>query len=294
MTTHNALYIFTGTMRLGSAEFKVVSDGVFRIDGGAVFGVVPKAIWSRVRQPDRKNRIEMGLNCLVIRSGGKTVLVDTGIGTKPSRHTKTLYAMRAGRLVDNLALQGIQPSDIDLVILSHLHFDHVGGCTRYRRGSEEAVPVFPKATHLVQRADWMEATETNERTGPTYNPADFQPLEQNGQLELLDGDTELLPGLWVRRTGGHTAGHQFTCLESGGERVACFGDVVPTPDHLPLNYVTSFDLYPQESVEAKQRWLEEAERENWLVVFGHGTSPVAGRLTRNERGRLALTPEDVE
>ena len=281
-------------MRVGSAELTIVSDGVFRMDGGALFGVVPKTIWSRLRTPDRRNRIELGLNCLLIRAGDKTVLMDTGVGTKHSRRTKTIYRMRAGMLVDNLARQGVQPDDIDLVILSHLHFDHVGGCTRYRRGSQEAVPVFPKATHLVQRADWQEATETNERTAPAYNPADFIPLEQAGQLELLDGDTELAPGLWVRRTGGHTAGHQFTYLESDGEKAACFGDIVPTPDHLPLNYVTSFDLYPQQSVEAKQRWLEPAEAENWLLVFGHATTPAAGRLTRNERGRLALIPEEVE
>ena len=281
-------------MRVGTAELNIVSDGVFRLDGGTIFGVVPKTIWSRLRPPDRKNRVLLGLNCLLIRSGGKTVLVDTGVGTKSGRLTRTIYGMRAGHLVGNLAQRGVRPEDIDLVVLSHLHFDHVGGCTRYRRGSHQAIPVFPRATHLVQRADWREATETNERTGPAYNPEDFLPLEQAGQLELLDGDAELLPGLWVRRTGGHTAGHQFTCLESDGEKVACFGDIMPTPDHLSLNYITSFDLYPQESVEAKRRWLEPAERENWLLVFGRGTTPVAGRLTRNDRGRLALQPEAVE
>ena len=294
MTTHNALYIFTGTMRLGSAELKVVSDGVFRIDGGAVFGVVPKAIWSRVRQPDRKNRIEMGLNCLLIHSGGKTVLVDTGIGTKPSRHTKSIYAMRAAGWLTTW------PCRESSLRISTWSFSPTSTSTTSAAAlatGEEARKRFPSSPRPLTWSSvptgWKRPRPTNARGRPTI-PADFQPLEQNGQLELLDGDTELLPGLWVRRTGGHTAGHQFTCLESGGERVACFGDVVPTPDHLPLNYVTSFDLYPQESVEAKQRWLAEAERENWLVVFGHGTNPVAGRLTRNERGRLALTPEDVE
>ena len=281
-------------MRLGSAELNIVSDGVFRMDGGALFGVVPKAIWGRLRPPDRKNRVELGLNCLLIRAGGKTVLVDTGVGTKHSRRTRTIYNMRAGKLVENLAGQGVQPDDIDLVILTHLHFDHVGGCTRYRRGGEEPLPVFPKATHLVQRADWQEATETNERTAPAYNPDDFMPLQRAGQLELLDGDTELLPGLWVRQTGGHTAGHQLAYLESGGEKAACLGDVAPTPYHLPLNYLTSFDLYPLDSVAAKQRWLTAAEGERWLLIFGHATTPAAGRLTRDDRGRLALLPEAVE
>ena len=281
-------------MQLGSAEVTVVSDGTIRMDGGSMFGVVPKAIWGRRRPPDRKNRVELGLNCLLIRSGGKNVLVDTGVGTKHRQRARSIYAMRAGKLVRNLAQRGLRPQDIDLVVLTHLHFDHVGGCTRYRRSGDRAlVPVFPRATHLAQRADWQEATETNERTHPAYNPEDFLPLEAAGQLTLLEGDSELLPGLWVRRTGGHTAGHQMAYLESDGEKAACFGDVVPTPDHLSLNYLTAFDLYPLESLDAKRRWLAEAERENWLLFFGHGTEQVAGRLTRQE-GRLSLAPEPLD
>ena len=281
-------------MRLGSAEISIVSDGVFRVDGGAVFGVVPKTIWSGLRQPDRKNRVELGLNCMLIRSGGKNVLVDTGIGAKPDRNMRANYGMRAGKLVENLAQQGVRPEEVDLVILTHLHFDHAGGCTRYGRGGSEPTPVFTRATHLVQRADWEEASATNERTRAAYNPQDFVPLEQSGQLELLDGDTEVLPGLWARRTGGHTAGHQFTLLESEGERAACLGDVLPTPDHLPFNYLTSFDLYPQDTVTAKRQLLEEAERNNWLLVLGHGVDTVAGRVTRNDDGRLTLAPEKIE
>ena len=167
-------------MRLGSAEISIVSDGVFRVDGAAVFGVVPKTIWSELRQPDRKNRVELGLNCMLIRSGDKCVLVDTGIGTKPDRNMRSNYGMRAGKLVENLALRGVRPEDVDLVILTHLHFDHAGGCTRYGRGGSAATPVFPKATHLVQRADWEEASTTNERTRAAYNPHDFAPLEQSG------------------------------------------------------------------------------------------------------------------
>ena len=281
-------------MRLGSSELQVVSDGAMRMDGGAMFGVVPKAVWSRRHPPDRKNRIQVGLNCLLIRHGGKTVLVDSGAGTKYSQQARSIYGMRAGRLIGNLSQHGVGPQDIDLVVLTHLHFDHVGGCTRYRRGAAEAVPVFPKATHLAQRADWDEATHTNERTHLAYNADDFAPLDESRQLELLDGDSELLPGLWVRHTGGHTAGHQMVYLESDGEKVACFGDIIPTPDHLPLTYITAIDLYPMETLAAKRRWLDVAERENWLLVFGHGVGPVTGRLTRDERGRLALEPEAVD
>ena len=277
-------------MQLGSAELTIVSDGTFRMDGGSLFGPVPKAIWSRRLAPDRKNRVEVALNCLLIRAGGKNVLVDTGVGTKHGPRARSIFGMRGGKLARSLAAQGLGPRDIDLVVLTHLHFDHAGGCTCYRRGSGQLVPVFPKAIHLAQRAEFREATETNERTGPAYNPDDFIPLEDNRQLELLDGDTELLPGLWARHTGGHTAGHQMFYLESQGEKAACFGDIVPIPEHLPLNYLTAFDLYPMDTLEAKRRWLAEAERDNWLVIFGHSVATQAGRLTRNEAGRPSVRP----
>lgn len=279
-------------MRLGSSKLTLVSDGTIRMDGGSMFGVVPKAIWSRTRPADRQNRVEMGLNCLLIRTGGKNVLVDTGVGTKHSQKVRTIFHIRAGQLVSNLARAGLAREDIDLVVLTHLHFDHAGGCTRWdRNGSLE--PVFPRATYLVQRRDWQEATKTNERTRPAYLPEDFLPLEGTKQLELLDGDTELLPGLWVRRTGGHTAGHQMVCIESAGERAACLGDVLPMPQHLPVHYITAFDMYPLETLDAKRRWLSRAEKENWLLIFGHGTDQKAGYLARQD-GRLSLTPYEIE
>jgi glyoxylase-like metal-dependent hydrolase (beta-lactamase superfamily II) len=279
-------------MRLGDSELTLVSDGTIRIDGGSMFGVVPKAIWGRTRPADRKNRVEMGLNCLLIRTGGKNVLVDTGVGTKHSQKVRAIFHIRAGKLVHNLARAGLAREDIDLVVLTHLHFDHAGGCTRRDRDGSLA-PVFPRATYLVQRRDWQEATETNERTGPAYLPEDFLPLEDAKQVELLDGDTELLPGLWVRRTGGHTAGHQMVYIESAGERAACLGDVLPMPQHLPVHYMTAFDMYPLETLDAKRHWLSEAERGNWLLIFGHGTDQKAGYLTRQD-SRLSLTPYEIE
>jgi glyoxylase-like metal-dependent hydrolase (beta-lactamase superfamily II) len=279
-------------MRLGYSELTLVSDGTVRMDGGSMFGVVPKVIWGRTRPADRRNRVEMGLNCLLIRSGGKNVLVDTGVGTKHSQKARAIFHMRAGLLVPNLARVGLAPADIDLVVLTHLHFDHAGGCTRRdRTGVLE--PVFPKATYLVQRRDWQEATQTNERTRPAYLPEDFLPLQATQQLELLDGDSELLPGLWARRTGGHTAGHQLVYLESAGERAACLGDVLPMPQHLPVHYMTAFDMYPLETLDAKRRWLSQAEQENWLLVFGHGTDQKAGYLTRQD-GRLNIIPCEIE
>jgi glyoxylase-like metal-dependent hydrolase (beta-lactamase superfamily II) len=280
-------------MRLGSVELKLVSDGVIRMDGGSMFGVVPKTIWGRMRPADRQNRVELGLNCLLIRTAGKNVLVDTGVGTKHSPRVRDIFQMKAGKLVANLAQEGLAPQDIDLVVLTHLHFDHAGGCTRYnRQGNPE--PVFPRATYLAQQRDWTEATHTNERMRAAYLPQDFLPLEEARQLELLDGDAELLPGLWVRRTGGHTNGHQKVYIESQGEKAACLGDVLPLPQHLPPHYVTAFDVCPLDTVEAKRRWLGQAEQENWLLIFGHGTDQKAGYLTRNDEGRLELSPHPLE
>jgi glyoxylase-like metal-dependent hydrolase (beta-lactamase superfamily II) len=281
------------TMRLGNAELTLVSDGIIRVDGGSMFGVVPKAIWGRARAADRRNRVEMGLNCLLVRTAGKNILVDTGVGTKHGRRMRTIFHMRAGELVGNLAQEGVAPEDIDLVVLTHLHFDHAGGCTRYNR-QRRLEPVFSRATYLAQRQDWQEATETNERTRPAYLPEDFMPLEEAKQLELLDGDTELLPRLWVRRTGGHTAGHQMVYLESEGEKAACLGDILPMPQHLPVHYMTAFDTYPLETLDAKRRWLEQAEKEGWLLVFGHSVDQKMGRLTHRVDGRLGLVPYDAE
>ena len=286
-------------MRLGRVNISIVSDGTLRMDGGSMFGVTPKALWSRWLPPDRKNRVEVALNCLLIRAGGKNVLVDTGVGTKHGARARSIFRLRGGQLLAGLSQHGLQPEDIDLVVLTHLHFDHVGGCTYYRAGgyrsggrqkAQDLAPVFPKATHLVQGADWREATETNERTSRAYYPEDFMPLADAKQLELVAGDTELLPGLWLRRSGGHTAGHQIVCLESEGERAATFGDLIPMPEHLPLNYLTAFDLYPLDTLDAKRELLAAAERENWLLLFSHSVERPAGRLIRDERGRPDLVP----
>jgi glyoxylase-like metal-dependent hydrolase (beta-lactamase superfamily II) len=287
--TRDILPFIFPTMQLGNAELTLVSDGTIRMDGGSMFGAVPKAIWGRMRTADRQNRVEMGLNCLLIRTAGQIVLVDTGVGTKHSQKVRTIFHMRAGELVSNLARHGLTPEDIDLVVLTHLHFNHAGGCTRYNQ-QHRLEPVFPRAAYLAQRQDWQEVTETNERNRSAYLPEDFMPLAEASQLELLDGDTELLTGLWVRRTGGHTAGHQMVYLESQGEKAACLGDILPMPQHLPAHYMTAFDMYPLEILDTKRRWLEQAEKQGWSLIFGHAIDQKMGRLTRHEDGRLSLFP----
>ena len=278
-------------MRVGNVEFSFVSDGTIRLDGGALYGVVPKVIWSTLTPPDRRNQVSVGLNCLLVRAGGKNIVVDTGVGNKHTPQRKRSSATKAGGLVSDLKAHGLGVEDIDTVALTHLHFDHAGGCTRRGYG-EKAVPTFPKATYLIQRKDWYEATHTSERTEAAYRPEDFVPLEESRQLELLDGDTEIAPDVWLKITGGHTSGHQMLFIESGDQRVAYLGDVLPTHHHLPLTYITAWDMYPLDTLERKRDLLDQAESEGWLLLFSHGVALRAGYATRVD-GRLSLTPKEM-
>lgn len=278
-------------MRLGDVGIRVVSDGTFRLDGGGLFGIVPKTIWQQRVRPDRKNRVILNLNCLVIQAGKTNILVDTGLGTKHTALMKSRYAMVTGKLLTGLQGIGLSPNDIHLVALTHLHFDHAGGCTRLGDAGKP-VPTFPRAQYLAQRKDWEEATHPNERSRAGYFPDDFLPLQEDKQLELVDGDLEASPGVWLRRTGGHTAGHQLVLVESQGERAASLGDLLPTPAHLPLPYATAWDLYPLEGLAQKQTLLAQAEREGWLLLFGHGHPQRAGYLEREEN-RLTLREVDL-
>ncbi|MFQ5861168.1 MAG: MBL fold metallo-hydrolase [Dehalococcoidia bacterium] len=278
-------------MKLGNVELHLVSDGAIHLDGGTLFGIVPKTLWRAKAPPDRKNRVTIGLNCLLIRSGGKNILVDTGVGTKHPRQRRAIYAMAAGALTEALRQRGLAPDEIDLVVMTHLHFDHAGGCTRLD-AQGHPIPTFPRATYLIQRRDWEEATHTNERTRAAYLPEDFLPLEERGQLALLDGDQEITPGVWVQATGGHTSGHQMVLIDSGEQRAACGGDILPTPHHLPPHYTTAWDLFPLDTVRRKRELLAQAEREGWLLLFGHGLETCAGYLTR-EGERLILKPASL-
>lgn len=277
-------------MKVGTSDIHIVSDGSLRMDGGSIFGIVPKAIWSKTHKPDRLNRIEIALNCLLIQANNSNILIDTGIGNKHNRTIKTRFNMRGGNLVKNLEDHGLSPNDIDFVILTHLHFDHVGGCTAYKDG--RLIPVFPKATYLIQERDWQEATNTNERTRTAYIEDDFLPLHEAKQLELLNGDTEVIPQLWVRHTGGHTAGHQMVYFESDGEKVGCLGDILMIPQQVAIPYITSYDLYPTETFDSKRYWLKKAQEENWLLIFGHGTAEKSGYLSETS-GKPIFVPKEV-
>lgn len=272
-------------------SIRLLSDGVIKFDGGAMFGQIPKATWESRVSVDRKNRITMGLNCLLLQCADKNILIDAGVGSKEMNGMREEYGIQPSRLLKGLKDIGLTSKDIDVVVLTHLHFDHSGGCTRLDRAGN-LVPTFSRATYYVQKQCWEEANNPNERCKCSYRPEDFRPLSERGQLVLLDGDTEILPGIWCKVTNGHTQGHQIVMIKHGGERIAVMGDLVPTAYHLDLSCIPAFDRVPEETYEQKRELLDQAEKDGWLLVFSHGYDHKAGYLERRS-GHRYLRPVEI-
>lgn len=266
-----------GCIKVGGFELCPVSDGTFWLDGGALFGVVPKVLWNRAMPADPENRVKLALNCLLVRTGDKCVLVDTGIGGKLSSRLREIYRLgpKSG-LLASLARLRVKPEDIDYVINTHLHFDHCGGNTR--GGSDEPVPVFPNARYVIQQQEWFCAQNLDERTRSSYRPADYLPLERAGQVEFVDGDESVLPGIKVLLTNGHTLGHQSVLISTKEGTAFYPGDLIPTAYHLKAQYLTAFDLYPVDLINRKKEMIEQARRENWLIILEHDPDMVFCRL----------------
>lgn len=277
-------------MRSDSISTRVITDGSILLDGGAVFGPIPKVIWEKNAKPDRKNRVRLGLNSLLVRSPEHNLLIDVGMGTKNPEITRGVYGLSSSKLLRNLRAQGLMARDIDIVMLTHLHFDHCGGAVRLDRLGQ-VIPTFPNARYIVQKASWEEAHSPNERALPHYSLARdaMDVLEASGQLELIDGDVEIIPGVQTRVTDGHCAGHQSVFINSGGERIAYLGDLVPTANHVTLPYITAFDKRPDATLEQKREYLSWVEKEGWLLVFAHGYEHRAGYLER-WGGTLSVRP----
>lgn len=278
-------------MRLGDLEIFHLSDGRFRLDGGAMFGVVPKVLWEKSHPADERNRIVLDLGVLLIRAQGKNILVDTGIGDKQDARTKDLFGIEhRPSLQESLGTIGLESEDIDIVINTHLHFDHAGGNTRQAAGRELA-PSFPRARYLVQKGEWAAARSGNERTRKSYDPDDFLPLEGSGRIILIDGDEEIVPGVRLLKTPGHTEHHQSVMIESGGERAIFLGDLIPTASHLPLPYIMAYDILPLVTLETKRRLLQQALRERWILIFQHDARVRMGRVTCAD-GKFSAVPVD--
>lgn len=268
-------------MKLGAFEIYPVTDGRFRLDGGAMFGVVPKILWQQCCPADELNRIPLSLTCLLIRAHGKNILVDTGLGDREDAKFRSMFAVdRTPTLQEGLAHRGLGRDDIHIVINTHLHFDHAGGNT-VTNGDGAVMPAFPKATYCVQQGEYDDAVCANERTRASYRRDNFTPIMQLNQWELLHGDTELLPGITTVVTAGHTRFHQSVKVESEG-RVAFFlGDLIPTVSHLPLPYIMGYDLDPVQTLDSKRWVLEQAFEENWLLLFEHDPLIQAGHVTKD-------------
>ena len=234
----------------------------------------------------------MNLNCPLLRSAGKNIIVDTGLGTKHPSKRQEMYGLDSGKLVGDLRERGLEPADIDYVVFTHLHWDHAGGASYYAP-SGILETTFPRAQYLAQRADWEEATHPNERNRAGYYDEDLEPLQEAQQIELLDGDTEIVPGVWCKLTGGHTSGHQIAMLEVAGQKACFLGDLVPTVSHLPLPWSQGYDLYPIDVLNAKRDLLDQAAAEDWLIIFDHEMKSPAGRLSKSVDGRLGLRSEPI-
>jgi glyoxylase-like metal-dependent hydrolase (beta-lactamase superfamily II) len=274
-------------VKFGAFDIQPVTDGRFRLDGGAMFGVVPKVLWEKCCQPDEQNRISLGLNCLLIRTGRKNILVDTGLGDKEDAEFQEMFAVeRIPTLRDSLKMQGLQPEDIHMVVNTHLHFDHAGGNTVRENGA--IVPTFPRAKYFVQRGEYEDAARANERTRASYRRENFTPVAHVDQWEFMDGETELVPGVSVVVTEGHTRHHQSIKIESEGQIAFYLGDLIPTVSHLPLPYIMGYDLYPLQTLETKRWVLDRALSENWLLVFEHDPRVLMGRVRKDIEGKFYL------
>jgi glyoxylase-like metal-dependent hydrolase (beta-lactamase superfamily II) len=267
-------------LRLGDLEFHIVSDGGVRLDGGGMFGVIPRPMWEKKFAPDDRNRVRIAMNCLLIRSAGKWLLVETGAGEKWDAKKRDIFAIEGPpRLLDQLVGRGVKPEQIDYVINTHLHFDHCGWNTRMVDG--RVVPTFPNARYVVQKGELEHAKRPNERDRSSYIPDNFLPMEAAGQWWLLEGEREIAPGVELIRVPGHTADMQCVILRGGGKGAFLFADLVPTTAHLPPAWIMSFDLHPMTTLENKKKWIAEAARQGWLALFGH--DPVIPAAYLHER-----------
>ncbi|MBK9949619.1 MAG: MBL fold metallo-hydrolase [Nitrospira sp.] len=275
-------------MKLGAFDIYPVSDGRFRLDGGAMFGVVPKVLWEKCCSVDELNRIPLSLTALLIRANGKNILVDTGLGPKEDEKLHRMFAVeRTPTILESLKRLGLEPDDIHLVINTHLHFDHAGGnTTREADGSIRSA--FPKARYLIQQGEFEDAVRVNERTRTSYRRDNFTPIANINQWEFLHGDTELVPGVTAVVTAGHTRWHQSVKIESEGKVAFFLGDLIPTVSHLPLPYIMGYDLFPIQTLETKRWVLDRAFEEQWLLLFEHDPLVQAGYVRKDQEGKYVL------
>ena len=271
------------TIRLGDIDIVTVSDGFFYLDGGAMFGVVPKVLWERKAPPDERNRIRMAMRCVLLR-GARTMLIDAGSGDKWTPKQADIYRFeREFNLRHSLAAAGVAPEAVDVVLATHLHFDHAGGFTEHTPDGSIR-PRFPRAQYVVRRGEFEDAMSPNERTKGSYFIENYKPLADHNVLQLVDEDVSIVPGVRVRRTGGHTMHHQVVTIESAGRTAVFAADLLPTAAHLPEVWVMGYDLFPLDTLNFKRAFLREAIEREYLILFEHDPDMAAGYI-REKDGR---------
>jgi glyoxylase-like metal-dependent hydrolase (beta-lactamase superfamily II) len=287
-------------MRLGALDIAVVSDGGFRLDGGAMFGVVPRVLWETVKPPDDRNRIRMGTNCLLVARGDDLLLIDSGIGDKHDQRFRDQFGMEEGaeRLPGAIRRAGYELEDVTHVLLTHLHFDHCGWNTRVAGG--HLAPTFPRARYWLQRGEVEHARQPNDRDRASYNPANWEPLFEAGVVELFGDEAEPLAGVRAVRTPGHNADMAIVLLDGGGDgddgngaAAVFWADLVPTSAHVAYPWIMGYDLYPLTTLANKKIWLPRAAAGGWLSIFEHDAEMPVGRVVEDRPGRYGAAPLDA-
>ena len=277
------------TLNIGRLKVHAIQAGGQQLDGGAMFGVVPKPLWERRIKADERNRIPLGMRCLLIEHERGLVLVDNGAGNKESQKFHEIYGVEnagdGGRtlLEDGLRSLNLRPDDIALMIDTHLHFDHAGGNT-WRDEGGVVRPTFPNARYVVQRGEYEWATHTNERTAASYFPHNFEPIVTAGQFDFVTGETEIWPGIRLLPTPGHTPYHQSILIESDGAKALYPADLMPTSLHVPLPWIMGYDVEPMRTLESKRAILQRAVDEDWLLIFEHDAFVTSGRVLQDGKG----------
>jgi glyoxylase-like metal-dependent hydrolase (beta-lactamase superfamily II) len=277
------------TVAVGDFEITRVNDAVHWWDGGAIFGVVPKTLWSRKTCVDEWNRVPLAFNCYLLHTGQHNILIETGLGDKRDARLREFMNVPAVTelLPEALARRGVDPESIDIVVNSHLHWDHVGGNTIF--AGDRVKPAFPRARYLASRAEWEHAHERHVRDAASYLDANYDPLVDSGQMILVDGDHEVAPGVWMRRAPGHNRDMMVVTAETAGKTFCFFSDLVPTAAHVQPTWVAAFDLSPMETIASKMRWLTAAADGNWLCAFSHETSLAFARIARDPKAQFKAT-----
>lgn len=266
-------------MQIGKYDVKLINAGLFRLDGGAMFGVVPRTLWERKKPADEQNRIRMGTNLMLIRGERRIILVDTGLGDKYDEKFAKIFAVdqKENNLPRFLQAEGLTTEDISDVILTHLHFDHAGGAT-YRDADGEIKPTFSNARYYLEKRQYEWGLNPSEKDRASFLPENYVPVEKNGQLVLVEGRKELFPGIETIPIEGHTVGQQMVLVKGGGKSILFAADLLPTSAHVPIPWIMSYDLYPMTTLEEKKQYLKLAAEEEWIVVFEHDPEIPCGTI----------------